>query len=312
MRLILLLSFTIFYFYLNGQTTLCTPDGRRCLDSCSANCTPKDGSNGPYVSTSINVSVPAGQFLVVADPSCGRGSTIDGLDDLLINGTEYSDGGCFENNTSGTLSVSIFLRADRSDECITYQVSSSAGSSCIPLPIELNSFEAGVENDFVNVNWQTSTELNNDYMEVQRSRNGKDFTTVGKVAGAGTTDEPQDYSFIDKNPLPGVSYYRLKQVDYDGAFEIHRTAIVQRKTAQLELQAVPTRTLNELTLYSSEILAVDATYEVVNTNGQVVQRGQASAGTAEVIVNVSQLMQGTYFVRLRTAAATVTTRFLKL
>ena len=70
--------------------------------------------------------------------------------------------------------------------------------------------------DMVLATWSTLTELNNDYFEVQKSVDGFEFETFATVPGAGTRFIPKDYQTLDHDPLPGTSYYRLKQVDNDG------------------------------------------------------------------------------------------------
>lgn len=84
------------------------------------------------------------------------------------------------------------------------------------LPVEWTSFKGEFEQSAVRLIWTTATEINNDYFAIQRSNNGLDFSTVGKVAGSGTSDSQIDYLYIDQNPMPGINYYRLKQVDFDG------------------------------------------------------------------------------------------------
>jgi hypothetical protein len=91
------------------------------------------------------------------------------------------------------------------------------------LPVELSSFSAKVNSKSVELLWTTATELNNYGFEVERTSVGNDQTTesdwntVGFVEGNGTTNAPQEYSFIDKDAKGRVSY-RLKQIDRDGEF----------------------------------------------------------------------------------------------
>lgn len=91
----------------------------------------------------------------------------------------------------------------------------SAGS---PLPIELLGFNAALHNDSVLIDWTTASEKNNDYFVVERTLNGSSFTEIATVKGAGNSDGLLSYSTVDNEPLSGISYYRLKQVDYDGRF----------------------------------------------------------------------------------------------
>jgi hypothetical protein len=94
----------------------------------------------------------------------------------------------------------------------------TANSAATPLPLELMSFTASPSDDGVHLKWITSAELNNDFFTVQRSENGEKFEDIQQVAGSGTTREQNNYQAIDTNPLPGRSYYRLVQTDFDGKF----------------------------------------------------------------------------------------------
>jgi hypothetical protein len=85
-----------------------------------------------------------------------------------------------------------------------------------PLPVSLTYFEAELENEKVNLSWQTLSELNNDYFEVERTTDGNNFIVVAKVDGAGNYNGVLNYVATDNSPAKGKSYYRLKQVDIDG------------------------------------------------------------------------------------------------
>ncbi len=96
------------------------------------------------------------------------------------------------------------------------------------IPVELTSFSANVQGKNVILNWSTATEINNKGFEILRlAQNDDDWELVGLVSGNGTTTEPMSYSFIDENVLPGNYQYRLKQIDYDGAFEYSNTIEVE-------------------------------------------------------------------------------------
>ena len=88
-----------------------------------------------------------------------------------------------------------------------------------PLPIILLEFDAkATKEDKVQCKWVTSSEVNNDYFTIERSKDALHFEAAGTVDGAGTTSTTQYYSFMDNEPYTGVSYYRLKQTDFDGQF----------------------------------------------------------------------------------------------
>lgn len=88
-----------------------------------------------------------------------------------------------------------------------------------PLPIELLYFNAKLNSDKqVDLEWVTVMEINNDYFTVERSRDGSNFEELKTVDGAGNSNTTLHYSTVDPSPYPGISYYRLKQTDFDGMF----------------------------------------------------------------------------------------------
>ncbi len=89
----------------------------------------------------------------------------------------------------------------------------------IGLPIELLNFNARCHNNLVQIEWTTASEINNDYFTIEKSSNGITWQIVAIVDGAGNSNQPVDYSIADYEAGLGISYYRLKQTDYDGAYE---------------------------------------------------------------------------------------------
>jgi len=86
-----------------------------------------------------------------------------------------------------------------------------------PLPVDLIRFNVeGLGTAGVELTWETATELNNDFFEIQCSRNGSVWKAIGKVSGVGNSIVKRSYSYIDKHPPHGRAFYRLKQVDFDG------------------------------------------------------------------------------------------------
>ncbi len=100
------------------------------------------------------------------------------------------------------------------------------------LPVNLKEFKARAEsNNKVKVFWTTEYEKDNAYFDIERSADGMNFTSVGKVPGVNYHGHLTDYFFYDPFPLKAISYYRLKQVDVDGKFNyspIERVKISDR------------------------------------------------------------------------------------
>lgn len=81
----------------------------------------------------------------------------------------------------------------------------------------------------VEVFWSTLSETNNEFFEVQRAGNDGTFKTIAKISGAGNSSSQNTYSYVDENPIIGISYYRIKQVDFDGQSDYSKTTVVEYK-----------------------------------------------------------------------------------
>lgn len=116
-----------------------------------------------------------------------------------------------------------------------------SGSS-ISLPIELLMFDARINDDSnAHLEWYTATEIDNDYFTVERIQNFYDKPTIiTTVKGAGNSNTLNKYTTIDDNPLEGVSYYRLKQTDYDGMFTYSNwVSITNKKKTKFAFKIYP-------------------------------------------------------------------------
>jgi len=125
------------------------------------------------------------------------------------------------------------ITGDASGGIIAWQDSRNASSDIYAsgvsssgvLPVKLISFNAMIEKDKVELDWQTATEVKNFEFEVERQilkqvqNDSNDWEKIGFVAGHGNSNSPKDYSFVDANPPSGKLQYRLKQIDTDGSFE---------------------------------------------------------------------------------------------
>jgi hypothetical protein len=94
-----------------------------------------------------------------------------------------------------------------------------ANGTSSPLPISLTDFNAQPMLDNVEVTWSTASETNNDYFTIERSKDGVNFKPIAVIDGAGNSNTILNYKLMDYEPYERLSYYRLKQTDFDGKFE---------------------------------------------------------------------------------------------
>lgn len=86
------------------------------------------------------------------------------------------------------------------------------------LPIELVDFWGTANESYIEINWSTATETNNDYFELFYSTDGESYTSLTRMEGQGTSTTLHNYRFIHTNPIKGINYYIVKQVDYNGEY----------------------------------------------------------------------------------------------
>ncbi len=166
------------------------------------------------------------------------------------------------------------------------------------LPIELIDFSGTRRGEEVLLTWRTATELNNDYMAVERSADGRQFAEIGRVAGQGTTFQPQSYSFVDTAPLRGVNYYRLRQVDFDGATQYHRVIAIAFDSEEQELLLSPVPAGDRLSVQLAQPFDAATPVIVTNTLGATVLTTWLAAGDRNLDLEVSALPGGMYYLRI--------------
>jgi len=105
------------------------------------------------------------------------------------------------------------------------------GKAEIILPIDLLYFDAKCDNESVLLDWVTSSETNNDYFTLYKSADAVLFEPFEVVNGAGNSNNTLKYSSIDNNPYSGISYYKLKQTDFDGKYTYFKVIPVQCKSS---------------------------------------------------------------------------------
>jgi hypothetical protein len=188
------------------------------------------------------------------------------------------------------------------------------------LPVVLSYFSFEIFNDVVELEWTTSSEINNDYFEIHRSFNGSDFDIVGTVPGAGNSNSSINYFWSDLEPLLGTVYYRLKQVDYDGKHEYSRLLAVSRdaESGDCVVKVNPNPCLGSCRVYLENcdhmknqkvnLMVFDALGNVVSTQTAI----NNSDDNALFSVNSdNNLSPGVYFVKASTFNQSAETKLVQ-
>jgi len=204
----------------------------------------------------------------------------------------------YQLNTSGieygggvTSSTEVFNAPDvnSSDNCGTV------------LPIELLTFTAEEKDNFVYLNWVTASEINNDYYELQRSKDGINFEPFTRVNGAGNSNTTLYYSTIDDSPLQGISYYRLKQVDFNGQVSYSQIEAVNLINDEITIYPNPTNGL--LTINNRK----NQTIKIIDIAGKTMEIIQSKNN----VIDVTDFPKGIYFIQLIGSDKTIIKKLVK-
>lgn len=173
-------------------------------------------------------------------------------------------------------------------------------NGAVGLPVEWLAFDAQlVDNEAVQLNWKTGSELNNSHFEVEKSSDGFQFRKIAKVNGQGTINAVSDYQFLDKSDMNTVNYYRIKQIDLDGAFsysDVRQVEIGELFTNQFRLYPNPVSS----TLSLSTQLKVNQSYllTINDLAGRSVWQEQIFLGKSDWSKDVHKLNDGVYLLNL--------------
>ena len=204
------------------------------------------------------------------------------LTSLYINSTTP----CIPNTVAG---LGIY---DESQEPLNLPI-------CVLLGVELRRFEATKTEQSNLLMWETATETNNRHFDIERSTDGTTFHSIGQVKGS---NKPSSYQYVDASPFT-MSYYRLKQVDFDGTTTYSKVISVEQKGKGKGLKVYPTLVSNGiLTVVIARDEATEGgqlrDYSVMNLLGQ-----QVLVGKTTTQIDVSSLAKGTYMLKVGTEVA---------
>ncbi|GJM35503.1 MAG: hypothetical protein DHS20C18_45040 [Saprospiraceae bacterium] len=242
-----------------------------------------DSDYSDYTASSTNL-LREGSYTAIVNNVGGPGQNgrvyIDWNQDEDFEDTDetisFSTAGSGETNVPITVPADATLGNTRLRLIVAWNGNPSGTSACAPsggvgfeigdvedyslvimnvLPIELIAFSAlPIGNRIVSLNWQTATEINNDYFTIERSLDGRIWEEVTKYKGAGNSEVMVRYHLTDENPYMGVSYYRLKQTDYNGEYSYSKVEAVNiDKVENASIHIYPNPTSDQINLEGDQL-----------------------------------------------------------
>ncbi|MFT5823638.1 MAG: hypothetical protein ACI8ZM_004900 [Crocinitomix sp.] len=190
---------------------------------------------------------------------------------------------------AGTLDNSVGITAFSDSNPYTF----GSVDAINPLPIELTEFTATLQDGVVALNWTTKSEINNNYFTLEKSIDGINWTAFAKVDGAGNSSVELNYHQLDERPYLGISYYRLKQTDFDLTAVYFGPITVRVKD---DLSVFPNPTSGVVYIVGE---SEPSSIKLFNIQGQEIPV-QFNASNGRVLLNTRDLANGTYYLQFST------------
>jgi len=273
-------------------------------------------SNGKLlIDTKVDAAYDAKPVLTAYTGTCGNLTQYD----CDFFGSEVNPFGAkIDIDDSSLANQYIYLRMYAYDDSYGGRFEMSTMQPAA-LPVDLIGFTSEVvNNEEVYLDWQTASELNNDYFIIEHSTDGKEYTPVAHVDGKGTTSERQVYQFIHDEPFFGENYYRLKQVDFDGQFEYSKVVIALIKMEESKINVYPNPAFVSRGIsvrwngdFGKELVQLSITNA---TGRQVIQQSVDVKNQRQVYIDFSNLNldAGIYYLTISDKNALITHQKLNL
>jgi len=211
--------------------------------------------------------------------------------------------------TNGRTIVGGYGQKTGFDDFSGFGIGSSGGG---PLPIDLTSFTAELNGDDVDILWTVASQVNNDYYSILRSIDAYDWYEIGRVEGAGNSNQIMEYKFTDEDPYIGLSYYKLKQTDFDGMFEEFYPVSVSYDVEIIGLLISPNPVTDILTLTMDGNLHNDLhVIRIFDNNGNLILRNNLLGNLENYKVDIKELSSGMYIVKVKNRRQLGIGKFIK-
>lgn len=196
-----------------------------------------------YTVTFSGATAPSSMYTLQGNLRCGSHTLFYNLPNSGGTGSYTTTSNPYRSASDCATATTSSLGCNSSTLQIDGPGISNRTISCTgsPLPVELIDFKAIKTTNQVLLKWITASEINNDYFSIERSSDAENWEIIGTVKGSGNSNQKQEYSFIDKNPLKGESYYQIKQTDFDGTSTYSFISSVEENKiySPLELEVYP-------------------------------------------------------------------------
>lgn len=281
----------------SGNWNTCSGSGFSFTDCSGVGNTSMNNSAAVGQTTSVTISANS---MIIGSCFAGNNTTAymeipDGTNkslDYNHNMSNYSWGARSSSLSSGSKTI-------QGGSTATSVIMAIEVKEVVALPVEFSFFKTEFVHDHVKINWQTTTETNNDYFIIERSKNGNTWENVDRIDGAKNSTQVSNYHFDDKTPYLGTSYYRLKQMDIDGKYTYSEIKTVNVDLIDHdEIHVNPNPTTGSFTIKGDQINIADI--EIFDINGKdVTEHVKIQKTENDIHVDLESLNDGVYILKVK-------------
>jgi hypothetical protein len=168
-----------------------------------------------------------------------------------------------------------------------------------PLPVTISYFNLACVEEDVEVNWQTASEHNSDYFHLETSLDGINWEMIQAIPAAGFSQELLNYSAVDLDAARKQKYYRLKQVDFNGEFEMYGPLIADCAIESSDVSLYPNPCESQVTVSLASQIPTKVNYTLISPEGKVLENKQMAiqSGMTVYTLDVSEYRRGMYMLQ---------------
>ncbi|MFL5730465.1 MAG: glycosyl hydrolase [Cytophagaceae bacterium] len=179
------------------------------------------------------------------------------------------------------------------DTVIVYKVCTD------PLPLNwLEIHGENINNDHIKLTWSTASEINTDYFEIERSSDGRKWTTIGQVKAAGDQSDISRYTFTDASPLQGTNYYRLKETDKDKKSDYSKMVKVDFGISEIAFSIYPNPAGSFFKVRAIPAAIEKFSFCLKDVLGRIILLQESSRDLSEISFASSDLSSGIYLLEI--------------
>ena len=260
---------------------------------------------GPNISVSLTdaTTSTATAIIRVMFGIPGSGVLPVKVDSVIGNNLNYYDA----NLTDGATGYYYLDITNGSARIITSPIWYTRNDFSSVVPVKLTSFTVQKNGSSAYLKWSTAQELESKSFEIERSPDGKKWNTIGSVSAAGNSTKNINYAFTDQDPLSGLNYYRLKEVNTDDKFSYSfvKTVLFNHQNS---IVIAPNPSTDFVTIYMNTTGNILNQIIVSDINGKILENRSSSDKT--ITINTSTYAKGIYLIKVSGAGNTSTQKII--